>query len=165
MVTIYCFERKGFPKVSILDFSFIKSIKRTTWTYNTGQPGPSEAQFQVSPYCLGIHSAVSRLTVTDTSGHFSWCMQLILIHIIPFSSTLSGRISMNFSLYQDNDAVALQSQDSLNISICTSTRAQLEHVCCSGAFRCLLTQCQGGKTSAMIFVTQLPISLGSVRSW
>ena len=51
-----------------------------------------------------------------------------------------------------------------SVSVSTSIKANDLSVCCSGAFRCVLTQCQGGKTSAVIWEKQLllPINLGRV---
>ena len=48
-----------------------------------------------------------------------------------------------------------------SVSVSTSIEAEVLSVCCSGAFRCVLTQCQGGKTPAMI-LEKLPINLGRV---
>ena len=36
-----------------------------------------------------------------------------------------------------------------SVAVSTSIKAEVLSVCLSGAFRCVLTQCQGGKTSAL----------------
>lgn len=51
-----------------------------------------------------------------------------------------------------------------SVNVSTSITAEILVVCCSGAFSCVLMECLGGKTSAMISKKQLllPVSLGRV---
>ena len=51
-----------------------------------------------------------------------------------------------------------------SVSVSSSKKAEVLSFCWSGAFRCVLTRCQGGKRAAMTLEQQLllPINLGRV---
>jgi len=57
-------------------------------------------------------------------------------------------------------------QQVMTMIMTNSIKAEVLAVCWSGAFRCVITQCRGGKMSAMILEKQLflPINLGRVTS-